>query len=297
VITLEVFGESEVARTVAERLLDLDGVSKVRIEAAARDHHSVVIASVSHQATDRVLDQLDALKVAHEDVSLLRVEEVGGAERGTDTSLIWADVVGLAGTNARLIGRYLALMSAAGVIACYGVIEASAILVVGAMAVSPDLLPIIATAVGVIGRSWRLAVRALGTLVIGMAVASGSGAVVAFTLNHLSLLPSTFAVGSSVLSGLTSISNETIVVALAAGVAGMLTFETRASSGVGVAISVTTIPAAAYLGVAAGVGQANKVLGAFGVLSMNVAMIVLGASVTLGLQRWRDQRRKRTAQG
>jgi uncharacterized hydrophobic protein (TIGR00271 family) len=297
VITLEVFGESGLAHAVAQRLLDLEGVSRVRIEPAARDRHSVVVANVSHQVTDRVLDQLDALDVAHEDVSLLRVEEIGGAERGADTTLIWADVIGLAGTNARLLGRYLALMAAAGVIACYGVIEASAILVVGAMAVSPDLLPIIATAVGVIGRSWKLAVKAAGTLVIGMAVASGSGAVVAFALNHLSLLPSTFQVGSSVLSGLTSISNETIIVALAAGVAGMLTFETRASSGVGVAISVTTIPAAAYLGVAAGVGEASKVLGALGVLSMNVAMIVVGASVTLGLQRWRDRRHKTMSLG
>ena len=296
-ITLEVFGESELARAVAERLLDLDGVSRLRIEPAARDHHSVVVASVSHQATDRVLAQLEALKVADEDVSLFRVEEVGGAARPADTTLIWADVLGLAGTNARLLGRYLGLMAAAGVIACYGVIEASAILVVGGMAVSPDLLPIIATAVGVVGRSWRLAVKALATLLIGMAVVSAAGALLTLVLNHLSLLPATFQVGSSVLSGLTSISDETIVVAFAAGVAGMLTFETRASSGVGVAISVTTIPAAAYLGVGAGVGQASKVIGALGVLSVNVAMIVLGASVTLGLQRWLDLRRKSTSLG
>ena len=47
----------------------------------------------------------------------------------------------------------------------------------------------------------------------------------------------------------------------------MLAFETRASSGVGVAISVTTIPAAAYLGVAAGLGEASKALGALAVLT------------------------------
>lgn len=53
---------------------------------------------------------------------------------------------------------------------------------------------------------------------------------------------------------------ETILVALAAGVAGMLAVETRASMGVGVAISVTTIPAAAFLGVAAGIGELSKSL-------------------------------------
>jgi uncharacterized hydrophobic protein (TIGR00271 family) len=297
VITLEVFSEAELARALAERLLELDGVSRVRIEPAAREHHAVVLAHLSQRATDRVLDHLDKLEVSRENISLFRVEEVGGAARPADTTLIWADVVGLAGTNARLIGRYLVLMATAGVIAAYGVIEPSAILVVGAMAVSPDLLPIIATAVGVVSRTWRLALRALATLLIGMAVVSASAAVVAFALNHLSLLPSTFDVGSSILSGLTTVNNETIVVAFAAGVAGMLTFETRASSGVGVAISVTTIPAAAYLGVGFGVGEASRVIGALAVLGVNVAMIVLGASATLALQRRLDLRRKRTSLG
>jgi len=84
---------------------------------------------------------------------------------------------------------------------------------------------------------------------------------------------------------LTEVSNETIVVALAAGVAGMLALETRASAGVGVAVSVTTIPAAAYLGVAAGLGEADQARGAVGVLGANVAMLVVGASGTLTLQR------------
>jgi Domain of unknown function (DUF389) len=75
------------------------------------------------------------------------------------------------------------------------------------------------------------------------------------------------------------------VVALAAGVAGMLALETRASAGVGVAVSVTTIPAAAYLGVAVGLGRTGNALGALGVLGANVAMMVIAASGTLVLQR------------
>jgi hypothetical protein len=59
-------------------------------------------------------------------------------------------------------------------------------------------------------------------------------------------------------------------------VAGMLALESRASAGVGVAISVTTIPAAAYLGVAAGLGELGKVTGALAVLAVNVVMIQAG---------------------
>jgi hypothetical protein len=48
---------------------------------------------------------------------------------------------------------------------------------------------------------------------------------------------------------------------------------------------VTTIPAAAYLGVAAGLGKAASALGALGVLGMNIAMMALGASATVAIQR------------
>ena len=285
-IALEVFGDSRTMDVVAERLYELDGVARVRIQPVVRAEHSVVLAYVAHDATDAVLEQLRALGVSRTDLTLTRVEELGGGFRRTEaTSLIWADVVGLAGSNARLLGRYLALMGVAGAIACYGVIDTSAILIVGAMAVSPDLLPITATAVGLIGRAPRLVARALLTLAVGMAVTSAVALVLALAQNQLSLIPSSFDLSASVLQGLVHVNSETIAVAFAAGIAGMLAFETRASSGVGVAISVTTIPAAAYLGVAAGLGEAGKALGALAVLATNVAMIVAGAAVTLGFQR------------
>ena len=73
--------------------------------------------------------------------------------------------------------------------------------------------------------------------------------------------------------------------AFAAGVAGILALETRASSAVGVAISVTTIPAAAYLGVAAGVGEESKAWGALAVLGVNVAVLLVAGTLTLLVQR------------
>lgn len=57
----------------------------------------------------------------------------------------------------------------------------------------------------------------------------------------------------------------------------MLALETRASSAVGVAISVTTIQASTYLGVAARVGDASKALGALLVLGINITMLLTGA--------------------
>ena len=76
----------------------------------------------------------------------------------------------------------------------------------------------------------------------------------------------------------------------------MLAVETRASAGVGVAISVTTIPAAAYLGVSAGLGEVHEAAGALGVLGTNVGMMVVGAVGTLAVQRvlqHREEARRR----
>jgi uncharacterized hydrophobic protein (TIGR00271 family) len=150
-------------------------------------------------------------------------------------------------------------MAVAGVIAAYGVIDSNGILIVGAMAVSPDLLPIVAVAVGVVGRQVGLAGRALATLAVGLGTAAFTGAVCTFAQDRLDLIPADFNLEEvGVLGSLTAVNDETIVVALVAGVAGMLALETRAASGVGVAISVTTIPAAAYLGVATGLGELDK---------------------------------------
>jgi hypothetical protein len=54
---------------------------------------------------------------------------------------------------------------------------------------------------------------------------------------------------------------------------------------VGVAISITAIPAAAYLGVAAGDGEAGKALYALGVPEVNVAMLLVAGTLTLIVQR------------
>jgi uncharacterized hydrophobic protein (TIGR00271 family) len=286
VIRLEVFGESE-AMTAVARLLDTsDEVSRVRSTPATRPRHAVVVADVHPRAVDELLDDLRRLGVSDADLTLTRVEVLGRASgSGAEAGLVWEDVLGMAARNSRPIARYLAFMLAAGVIANYGVVEYNVILIVGAMAISPDLLPITAVGVGLVDRRLRLAGRAFVTRVVGMAFASAAAAASALVQSRFDLIPSSFDIDSTVLGSLTHVNNETIVVALAAGVAGMLALETRASSGVGVAVSVTTIPAAAYLGVALGLGEKGEALGALGVLGTNVAMLVIAASSTLVLQR------------
>ncbi|MGH3042556.1 MAG: DUF389 domain-containing protein [Gaiellaceae bacterium] len=285
-IDLEVFGTTAAMQTVAGRLDETDGVSRVRLVDAMRQGYSVVSASVRPGTADAVLEDLRGQGVPDADIALTRVELVGSLATGrAEAGLMWADVIGTAWLNARPMARYLAFMIAAGVIACYGVIDDNVILIVGAMAVSPDLLPITGIGVGVVSRLPGLAGRALLTLALGLGVASGAAAISTFAQDRLDVIPSGFGLDETgVLGGLTTVSHETITVALVAGVAGMLALETRTASGVGVAISVTTIPASAYLGVAAGLGELGEATGALAVLGANVLMMVAGAVAALELQ-------------
>ena len=245
-IELQVFGESERISRFGERLDGLEHTWAVRVVPATRQGHSVVTAEVLPTALDGLMDELRELGVPAANVTARRIEVVGAQAAGaTETSVVWSDVLGQAWRQARPIGRYLAFMFVAGVIACYGVTDDNGILIVGAMAVSPDLLPIVAVGVGLVGRNLTLVGRAFFTLAVGLGIAAVAAAIFAFAQDQLDLIPKGFDLSKTgALGGLVHVNDETIVVAFVAGAAGILAFETRAQAAVGVAISVTTIPAA-----------------------------------------------------
>ena len=283
---LRVYGPSGSLTAVGEGLEDHGEARRVALAQGVRSGHLLLTAEIHPDSTDSVLEYLMNAGIGREDIALARFDEVGPVASGHPaTSLIWADVIGQARVNARPIGRYLVFMMAAGVIAGFGVIEVNSILIVGAMAVSPDLLPLTAACVGIVSRRTRLALGALVTLLVGLGATCLMATLLTFALDLFGHLPSGFNVGESALSGLTTVDVSTVGVALAAGVAGMLAVETRASAAVGVGISITTIPAAAYLGVAFALGDADKSSGALAVLVVNVTMLLLAGTLTLLVQR------------
>jgi uncharacterized hydrophobic protein (TIGR00271 family) len=283
---LRVFGDSSAMGEVAEHLGGLAGARHVSVSDGVRAGDVLVTADLLAAAADDALEMVRGLGVAAEDMTLLRLDAIGPSPT-TDESvaLVWADLLGQARLNARTAIRYLVFMSVAGVIAGFGVIDRDQILIVGAMAVAPDLLPVTAACTGLVLGRPQLVRRGLASLFVGLSVACLFAAAITGFLNLLGLLPNEFAASEIGLASQQHVEAETIFVALAAGVAGMLAVETRASVGVGVAISVTTIPAAAFLGVAAGVGEFSRSLGALGVLGTNIGMMLVGGSAALIVQR------------
>jgi uncharacterized hydrophobic protein (TIGR00271 family) len=272
-------------------LRDLDGVRRVvqqADEAAAEAY--VFVADVEPAAADRLVDAVAEFGVEPDDYVLTRIEVVAPQHRhhlgeGGVDGYAWVEVIGQARANSRPLARYLALINVAAVIAALGVITSSSILIVGAMAVSPDLLPICATCVGLVAGRYDLARRAFVTLTLGLGLVVATAAVLSLLLKWTGFLPDGFEVEHSSLTNLAHTDYSTVLIALAAGVAAMLSFETKASAAVGVAISVTTIPASAYLGVAIGGGGIDHALGALVVLLINVSLLIVSGSLTLLAQR------------
>ena len=270
---------------VARRLEALPGARHVSLVETSGDRPSLVTADLRSEAADPALATLNELGVPAEDVALIRLDTIA-AEAGTGgaSALIWADVLGQARLQARAAARYLVLMAAAGVIAALAVLNDSPTLIVGAMAISPDLLPVTAACIGLVFRRPRLVWRGLATLAAGLGTAALFAVVVGLLFDRLDIFPKGFSL-HEFSAAQTHVNTTTILVALSAGVAGMLAVETRASAAVGVAISVTTIPATAYLGVALGIGEFSSSLSAGGVLAANVAMMLAGGSIALAVQR------------
>jgi uncharacterized hydrophobic protein (TIGR00271 family) len=284
-LQLRVYGESDAMAGVAERLGRIPGARHVTLSAAAYGDDVLVTADLRPDAADTALEDVRRLGVPAADVTLLQLDTIGPVP-DEPPAVVWADVLGQARVRARVRGRYVILMAVAGLIAALGVMNLSSILVVGAMAISPDLLPVTAACTGLVLHRPQLAARGVGTLAFGLAVAWVAAAVLTACLNALELLPTGFSIGQ-IPAAQTHVGVTTIVVALAAGVAGMLAVETRASAAVGVAISVTTIPASAYLGVAAGTAQLRHAWSGLAVLFVNIALMLAGGSLALAVQRTR----------
>jgi uncharacterized hydrophobic protein (TIGR00271 family) len=252
-----------------------------------------VTADVSPGVVDTLLPKLVACGVSGEQISILHLDgnrplgtaRVGDVPSWSGGPLAWTELAMASRQYARAVPQYLVFMMCAGVIAAFGVLTRNPILIVGAMAISPDLLPLCATCVGIVHRHPRLARRAFAAVVIGLLVAGIAAFVVTAALRAGGYAQAQGSLGSGGLGVLPTVNAATFGVAIVAGIAGILSFETRSSSAVGVAISITTIPAASYAGAAFAVGDIVGARGALAVLGVNVVTLIATGTLTLLVQR------------
>jgi uncharacterized hydrophobic protein (TIGR00271 family) len=158
---------------------------------------------------------------------------------------------------------------------------------VGAMVVGPEFGPIAAFCVAAVELRGRLAMRSLSALAIGFPLAITAVWLSSLVFRATGVTPDAFSDADHSLAS--SISNPDVfafVVAFCAGMAGMLSLSTAKSGAlIGVLISVTTIPAAANVGIAFTYQDWEGWRGSLAQLGLNVGAILLAGTLTLWVQR------------
>jgi uncharacterized membrane protein len=150
-----------------------------------------------------------------------------------------------------------------------------------------------ATAIGLHLNRWSWIRRGVATLSIGFAVAMPAAAALTWLVDQAGWTPDVFATGS--LSQTAFIAKPdafSVMVAVLAAVAGVLSLtQDKAGSLVGVLISVTTVPAAAGIGVFASHGRWRDAAGSFGLLLINLVLLAAVGGAVLRAQRALFRRR------
>jgi uncharacterized hydrophobic protein (TIGR00271 family) len=268
-----------------------------------------VLCDVAREEVSVVIDQLTKLGVDRSgSISIAEVDSVISTEasraavaaRGSPAdAVIWEEVEAHTSESAELSWSFLAFMMLATLIAAIGILTDSQILIIGAMVVGPEFGPLAGLCVALVQRRLELARRSAMALIVGFPVAIALTIVVVLVLRAAGPAPDEIAAqGRPATFFIAHPGTFSVLVALLAGVAGLLSLTTAKSGALlGVLISVTTIPAAANVGVATAYSDWSEFRGALAQLGINLSCIVVGGVTTLALERLGFLRRLRRAEG
>ena len=283
-------------------VIHLEGVAK-RPEGdailcdVAREDASIVISDLRelgvHERGSIALEDIDS------EISWAASEAEKHAAGLPSDAVVWEEVETRTSENIELSASFLAFMVLAVLLAGIGILTDQIILIIGAMVVGPEFGPIAGLSVATVQMRKDLARRSFVALAVGFPVAITAAFLGTLLLDALGLIPADFTQEGHPLTDFISRPDEfSVIVALLAGFAGVLSL-TNAKSGalVGVLISVTTIPAAANIGVAAALGDGEEWVGAMEQLAINLGAIFVACIGTLYVQRRLYVRRRQAHLG
>jgi uncharacterized hydrophobic protein (TIGR00271 family) len=235
--------------------------------AARQPAGDVVLCDVAREDASVLIEDLKELGVARDgSIALEQIDSqisdvakrAEQAARGAPSdAVVWEEVEARTSESSELGGNFLVFMVLACLIASVGIFTGSPILIVGAMVVGPEFGPLAGLCVAAVERRRGPALRSLTALTAGFPI--GITAAFLFTLICVAtgLVDSGFKSVDNPLTQFIAEPDEfSVIVAIFAGAAGVLSLTSSKSGAlVGVLISVTTIPAAANIGVAAALGN------------------------------------------
>ncbi|MEU4398912.1 DUF389 domain-containing protein [Micromonospora orduensis] len=277
---------------------------------ARQPQGDLILCDVVRESADGVLRGLQQLGVearggiSADDVELtISASADRAAEKapgsGAD-AVVWDEIAAKTGEQTELSGTYLVLIVVATMIAGIGVLLDQPILIVGAMVVGPEFGPLAALCVALLRRRLDVIGRSVQALTVGFLAAMVATVLSTWALTAAGLVSEEMLRADRPLTSFIWRPDAlSWVVGLLAGVAGMLSLTSKKSGSlVGVLISVTTVPAAANVAVAAAYGVWDEAGGSALQLVINVCAIVLAGLLTLLVQQvwwWDVARRNRLA--
>lgn len=265
--------------------------------AARRPEGDMILCDVASTEASDVISDLRELGIDREGsiaVEAIEAElsrfasEAERAAPGTPSdAIVWEELETRTSESTELSLSYLVFMIIAVLIAAVGIYEGSTILIVGAMIVGPDFGPIAGVCVAAMHLRPSQAGRSFLALLVGYAVGILAACLATLILSAEGIIPQHFeSLDGSLARSIASPGFFTLVVALLAGAAGMLSLASpRSAALIGVLVSVTTIPAAAHIAVTVAYGQEQQFWGSMRQLAINVGAMIASGTATLVIQR------------
>jgi uncharacterized hydrophobic protein (TIGR00271 family) len=260
----------------------------------------LVLCDVAREGANEVLDELDRLglrtdgSVAAERVDLSMSSGAKAAEAAAagheEDAVIWAELDERTSDSARLTWAFVVFLTLATQIAAIGRLLDSQILIVGAMVLGPEFGPVSAICFGFIRRDPPRIARAIWTLVAGFALAIAITFTCAIVSRWLGWIEPSMLDRGEMTDFIVKPDRWSFVIAVLAGVAGVLSITAGKSSAlVGVFISVTTVPAAGNIAAGLALSHLVQVRESLVQLGVNLLGMMIAGTATLLVQRlaWR----------
>jgi uncharacterized hydrophobic protein (TIGR00271 family) len=244
--------------------------------------------AVIQRLRDCELDQRGSIVLENVETAISATADRALAGRGRFEAFapVWEEVEARIRSEGRFPPSWFALLVIAALIGAVGILTNSQILIVGAMVVGPEYSAITRFALGVTKRDTARVRESAAALVVGFGLAVLGALLLGAGIRWVGLTPRAFALGVRPVSHLIDTPDWfSGIVATLAGIVGVISLtEARTSTLIGVFISVTTIPAAADIGVALAYGNGQEAWGSSLQLLLNIAVLAIVASVGLPVQ-------------
>ncbi len=297
----------DLTELLADALIADSGVSNLVVltGSARRPDGDAVQFDVLARSANSVLGQVRALQgdrpssIVIENVDATIGEETGPATKHRlvqrDIAPVWDLVEAKIRSDAVYAPSFYILLAIAGLIGAVGILTNSQILIVGAMVVGPEYNAIMGVALGIDKRDRRPVLRGSAALLAGFSAAIIVTLLFGLAIRWSGHTPKAYLLGVRPVSSLIDKPNLfSVVVAVLAGIVGVVSLtESRASTLIGVFISVTTIPAAADIALSAAYASWTEAWGSALQLLLNVVILIAIGALVLRLQRiiWRTRSR------